>query len=346
MSVYVACTFMFPLSLKIEWLRDITHAIDEISRQNLETRRLSLLSSANNAKAAAAAVAASTAVSTTTSTSTSTTTSTFTSTSTSTPSTTSQVKTDTAAAAAGPVSSEGGIETSSKTGGKSHGRLRRLSFSRSPSTSPAVTSQPSPFPDAATESNNNISGGGDAAMGALSLAMPASLAAEVHGSPLLTNAQAVSVDEDGQVIDSDSDNDEDSDSEGEDLGDDIEEDKGEKGTDKGRPRGNSSAELADGVSDADLQAMFLRGVMFGKPILASEDDAIEASDEDKLLMYGYFKQSTQGDCNTPEPENTEGSVEHEKWMAWSNTRSLSARQAMLEFMAVLDRLAPGWLGFT
>ena len=43
------------------------------------------------------------------------------------------------------------------------------------------------------------------------------------------------------------------------------------------------------------------------------------SDQEKLLVYSYYKQATQGDCNIPAPPATDLKAKA-KWEAWNENK--------------------------
>lgn len=61
----------------------------------------------------------------------------------------------------------------------------------------------------------------------------------------------------------------------------------------------------------------------------------------QLQFYGLFKQATQGKCNTEKPwaSDFRGRA---KWEAWSALSHMSKSEAEKEYVALLDRIAPGW----
>lgn len=57
------------------------------------------------------------------------------------------------------------------------------------------------------------------------------------------------------------------------------------------------------------------------------------SDNDLLLLYGYYKQATVGDCNIPKPNNfifDQKSLV--KWKAWNNNLGMDKQTAMLNYI--------------
>jgi len=63
----------------------------------------------------------------------------------------------------------------------------------------------------------------------------------------------------------------------------------------------------------------------------------EPSSEDKLLLYGLFKQATVGDVNNDCP-SIFYSIARMKWHAWNTHRGKTTDQAKSEYIIVMKRL--------
>lgn len=65
--------------------------------------------------------------------------------------------------------------------------------------------------------------------------------------------------------------------------------------------------------------------------------ATEPSNDDKLKLYGLFKQSTVGDINIECPSifNISGRA---KWYAWNEQKGKTGEQAKIDYIALVDRL--------
>jgi diazepam-binding inhibitor (GABA receptor modulating acyl-CoA-binding protein) len=63
----------------------------------------------------------------------------------------------------------------------------------------------------------------------------------------------------------------------------------------------------------------------------------EPTNEDKLQIYGLFKQSTVGDVNIECPSifNLSGRA---KWYVWNEHKGKTVVQAKTEYVALVDRL--------
>lgn len=61
-------------------------------------------------------------------------------------------------------------------------------------------------------------------------------------------------------------------------------------------------------------------------------------DNDTLLkLYGYFKQSTTGDCNTECPSFYQ-LKEKAKWEAWNNHKGMKKSHAMKKYIKLVEEL--------
>ncbi len=55
------------------------------------------------------------------------------------------------------------------------------------------------------------------------------------------------------------------------------------------------------------------------------------SDNDLLKLYGLFKQSNFGDCNTTEPTKLFSPKENAKWNAWHSVKGMKKSEAMTKY---------------
>ena len=62
------------------------------------------------------------------------------------------------------------------------------------------------------------------------------------------------------------------------------------------------------------------------------------SNEDLLNLYGLYKQSTVGDCNTEKPGffDMKGQA---KWTAWDSRRGLDTEKAMKRYIKFVEKLS-------
>lgn len=61
------------------------------------------------------------------------------------------------------------------------------------------------------------------------------------------------------------------------------------------------------------------------------------SDQEKLLVYSFYKQATQGDCNIPVPPATDVRAKA-KWEAWNVNKGMSKMDAMRIYIAKVEEL--------
>ena len=73
----------------------------------------------------------------------------------------------------------------------------------------------------------------------------------------------------------------------------------------------------------------------------SDAHHIKLSSEQKLQFYAYFKQATVGPCDKPQPGLFE-MVERAKWKAWKALGRMSKDEAVTQYVALLDKVAPQW----
>lgn len=61
------------------------------------------------------------------------------------------------------------------------------------------------------------------------------------------------------------------------------------------------------------------------------------SDQDLLVLYGLYKQSTQGNCNIPQPWSVQ--VEQRaKWDAWAANSNMTRYEAMQKYIQKVNAL--------
>lgn len=63
-----------------------------------------------------------------------------------------------------------------------------------------------------------------------------------------------------------------------------------------------------------------------------------ASNEDKLELYGYFKQAKEGDCSTQKPGGLFNQKEKAKWEAWNAKKGISKEEAQKKYIEKVDQL--------
>jgi len=68
---------------------------------------------------------------------------------------------------------------------------------------------------------------------------------------------------------------------------------------------------------------------------------LKLTNEQKLAFYALFKQATVGPCNTPKPSILH-MVDRAKWNAWNDIRKLSKDEAIVRYVAELEKISPSW----
>ncbi|KAM6163391.1 diazepam-binding inhibitor-like 5 [Rhynchocyon petersi] len=61
------------------------------------------------------------------------------------------------------------------------------------------------------------------------------------------------------------------------------------------------------------------------------------SDQEKLLVYSFYKQATVGDCNIPAPPATDVKAKA-KWKAWTRNKGMTKLDAMRIYIAKVEEL--------
>jgi len=96
------------------------------------------------------------------------------------------------------------------------------------------------------------------------------------------------------------------------------------------------------LDEKDLHKKFVVGLRFAKPILMSNHSQYNATDHQKLMIYGLFKQSTKGDCNLESPPSKSDTVSYSKFKIWEKLQGTETNVAKQKFLSVLNDIAPGW----
>ncbi|CEM38806.1 unnamed protein product [Vitrella brassicaformis CCMP3155] len=68
---------------------------------------------------------------------------------------------------------------------------------------------------------------------------------------------------------------------------------------------------------------------------------VHVTNDQKLKLYALYKQATAGD-DRPEPPSFLNIVERSKWSAWHALDGLPCREAMHQFVNMMDRVVPDW----
>ena len=62
------------------------------------------------------------------------------------------------------------------------------------------------------------------------------------------------------------------------------------------------------------------------------------SDNDLLILYGFYKQATIGDCNTPKPNSIFDMKETRKWNTWKSLENLDKESSMRNYINKVNEL--------
>ncbi|CAG9467757.1 unnamed protein product [Pedinophyceae sp. YPF-701] len=76
---------------------------------------------------------------------------------------------------------------------------------------------------------------------------------------------------------------------------------------------------------------------FEKAAAEAKELPANTSNEDKLALYGLFKQATVGDCNTSRPGMLDMAGKA-KWDAWDKLKGKSQDEAMQDYITLVETL--------
>ena len=62
------------------------------------------------------------------------------------------------------------------------------------------------------------------------------------------------------------------------------------------------------------------------------------TDNDLLILYGFYKQATIGDCNTPKPKSIFDMKETRKWNTWKSLENLDKESSMRNYINKVNEL--------
>ncbi|XP_053660238.1 uncharacterized protein LOC128709272 [Anopheles marshallii] len=95
------------------------------------------------------------------------------------------------------------------------------------------------------------------------------------------------------------------------------------------------AEVTEEVMDDPLDPSFTKASKF----LEHSTDLFKQ--EQLLQFYGLYKQATVGPCNIPKPA-IYSMAARAKWYAWDKVKALDPIAAKMEYVRLMDELAPNW----
>ena len=96
------------------------------------------------------------------------------------------------------------------------------------------------------------------------------------------------------------------------------------------------------LDSKSLDAVFKTSLKLSRKVLEDQHEHT-ATDSQKLLFYGLFKQATSGDCNVAPPSAVDW-VGSAKYDAWRSQKGSSSKLAKQQYISLLGSIAPDLLG--
>lgn len=93
--------------------------------------------------------------------------------------------------------------------------------------------------------------------------------------------------------------------------------------------------MAEAEIESDMEDQFSSAAKF------LESVAMQLGPSELLQFYAYYKQATQGKCNTARPSWFNMTAK-QKWDAWHALGNLSQEEAMRKYTGLLTQLFPNW----
>lgn len=69
----------------------------------------------------------------------------------------------------------------------------------------------------------------------------------------------------------------------------------------------------------------------------SQNKNINVSNQDKLSLYGFYKQAISGKCNISKPQGI-NMVQQAKWQQWNNLGEMTKEEAMENYIQIVKKL--------
>ena len=69
----------------------------------------------------------------------------------------------------------------------------------------------------------------------------------------------------------------------------------------------------------------------------SQNKNINVSNQDKLSLYGFYKQATSGKCNISKPQGID-MVQQAKWEKWNSLGEMTKEAAMENYIQIVKKL--------
>lgn len=96
-----------------------------------------------------------------------------------------------------------------------------------------------------------------------------------------------------------------------------------------------------GANGVDVIDEFCEASIFDDAARYLTASSLKLSNAQKLSFYALFKQATVGPCNTPKPSLL-SMYERTKWNAWNDLGRMSKDEAIVRYVAELDKVSPAW----
>ena len=64
---------------------------------------------------------------------------------------------------------------------------------------------------------------------------------------------------------------------------------------------------------------------------------VSVSNQDKLSLYGFYKQATSGKCNISKPQGI-NMVQNAKWEQWYSLGEMTKEEAMENYIQIVKKL--------
>ena len=78
--------------------------------------------------------------------------------------------------------------------------------------------------------------------------------------------------------------------------------------------------------------------LFEKFTITAKLLPMTTTNEDKLYLYGYYKQATQGDCNIEKPKSLFDQKSLKKWEYWEQHKGLNSNEAKKYYIKKVQSL--------
>ena len=90
--------------------------------------------------------------------------------------------------------------------------------------------------------------------------------------------------------------------------------------------------MTDELSNTFLSNTFQRYIQLVKLL------PTKPSDSDLLILYGFYKQATVGNCNTAKPNAIFDMKSYRKWNAWKSAENIDKDESMRNYIVKVNDL--------